>query len=143
MWLSTKCSFANCVCNQAEQLKMNFSDFRLILHSHTTYVDFESETKNWHCNFQNSCLSFVCVSLSFLFHNKLCCFQTSLPLASLPLWWWILCNSTSATCRRGKTKLANKSIALPLCPRRQIAYSWLQFNSEVMPLRDKPKRRGH
>ena len=35
---------------------------------------------------------------------SLCCFQTSLPLAALPLWWWYLYNCASATCRRGMTK---------------------------------------
>ena len=34
----------------------------------------------------------------------LCCFQTNLPLAALPLWWWYLYNCASATCRRGMTK---------------------------------------
>ena len=40
----------------------------------------------------------------------------------------------------GKQRLANQSITLPLCPPRQIAYSWLQFNLRAMPLDDKPKR---
>ena len=39
-------------------------------------------------------------------------------------------------------RLANELITLLLCPPWQIAYSWLQFNSEAMPLGDKPKRRG-
>ena len=34
----------------------------------------------------------------------LCWFQTNLPLAALPLWWWYLYNCASATCRRGMTK---------------------------------------
>ena len=70
----------------------------------------------------------------------LCWFQTN-----LPLWWWYLFNCASATCRRGwpsgKQRQANRSITLPLCPPRQIADSWILFNSGAMPLGDKPKRR--
>ena len=36
--------------------------------------------------------------------DTLCWFQTNLPLAALPLWWWYLFNCASATCRRGMTK---------------------------------------
>ena len=38
-----------------------------------------------------------------------------------------------------KWRLANRSITLPLCPLRQIADSWILFNSGVMPLGDKAK----
>ena len=36
----------------------------------------------------------------------------------------------------GKQRLANKSITLPLCPQRQIADSWILFNSGATPLCD-------
>ena len=36
--------------------------------------------------------------------HDLCWFQTNLPLAALPLWWWYLFNCASVTCRRGMTK---------------------------------------
>ena len=39
----------------------------------------------------------------------------------------------------GKQRHANRSITLPLCPPRQIADSWIQFNSGAMPLGDKAK----
>ena len=39
----------------------------------------------------------------------------------------------------GKERLANRSIILPLCPPRQIADSWILFNSGPMPLGDKAK----
>ena len=75
-------------------------------------------------------------------HSALCCFQTSLPLAALPLWWWFLYNWASATCRRGMTwpsgkqRHASRLITLPLCPSRQIADSWILFNLGAMPLDD-------
>ena len=37
----------------------------------------------------------------------------------------------------GKQRQANRSITLPLCPPRQIADSWILFNSGAMPLGDK------
>ena len=43
------------------------------------------------------------VAAKFSFH-ALCCFQTSLPLATLPIWWQYLYNCGGATCCRGKTK---------------------------------------
>ena len=87
------------------------------------------------------------VYTSFFTKWSLCCFQTNLPLAALPLWWWVLYNCASATCRRGMTKRppsgkqhhANRSITLPLCPPRQIADSWILFNSGAMPLGEKAK----
>ena len=39
----------------------------------------------------------------------------------------------------GKQRQANRSITLPLCPPRQIADSWILFNSGAMPLGDKVK----
>ena len=39
----------------------------------------------------------------------------------------------------GKQHQANRSITLPLCPPRQIADSWILFNSGAMPLCDKAK----
>ena len=39
----------------------------------------------------------------------------------------------------GKQCQANRSITLPLCPPRQIADSWILFNSGAMPLGDKAK----
>ena len=39
----------------------------------------------------------------------------------------------------GKQRQANRSITLPLCPPRQIADSWILFNSGAMPLGDKAK----
>ena len=39
----------------------------------------------------------------------------------------------------GKQQLANRLITLPLCPPRQIAESWILFNSGAMPLSDKAK----
>ena len=39
----------------------------------------------------------------------------------------------------GKQLHANRSITLPLCPPRQIADSWILFNSGAMPLDDKAK----
>ena len=39
----------------------------------------------------------------------------------------------------GKQRPANRSITLPLCPSRQIADSWILFNSGAMPLGDKAK----
>ena len=39
-------------------------------------------------------------------------------------------------------RLANKSITPPLCPPRQIADSWLQFNLDSDAAQWKPKRRG-
>ena len=39
----------------------------------------------------------------------------------------------------GKQRQANRSITLPLCPPRQIADSWIWFNSGAMPLGDKAK----
>ena len=44
--------------------------------------------------------------------------------------------------RSGKQDLANRSITLPLCSPRQIAYRWLQFNSGAMPLSDKLSKSG-
>ena len=41
----------------------------------------------------------------------------------------------------GKQRQANKSITLPLCPPRQIADSWILFNSGAMPLGDKAAKR--
>ena len=38
-----------------------------------------------------------------------------------------------------KQRQANRSITLPLCPPRQIADSWILFNSGAMPLGDKAK----
>ena len=52
--------------------------------------------------------------------SVLCCFQTNLPLAALPLWWWYLYNCASATCRRGMTK-------------RQAASSQLIDNLAALP----------
>ena len=73
----------------------------------------------------------------------LCWFQTNLPLAALPLWWWYLFNCASATCRRGrpsgKQRQPNRSITLPLCPPRQIADSWILFNSGAFAARWKAK----
>ena len=77
--------------------------------------------------------------------NLLSCYQTSLPLAALPLWWWYLNNCTNATCHRGKTKhkhqqhLANQSITLSFWPKWQTAGSWILFNLGVMPLDEKAK----
>ena len=39
----------------------------------------------------------------------------------------------------GKQRQANRSITLPICPPRQIADSWILFNSGAMPLGDKAK----
>ena len=39
----------------------------------------------------------------------------------------------------GKQHQANRSITLPLCPQRQIADSWILFNSGAMLLGDKAK----
>ena len=39
----------------------------------------------------------------------------------------------------GKQRQANRSITLPLCPQRQMAGSWILFNSGAMPLGDKAK----
>ena len=39
----------------------------------------------------------------------------------------------------GKQRLANRSITLPLCPPRQIAGSWILFNSGAIPLGNKAK----
>ena len=39
----------------------------------------------------------------------------------------------------GKQRHANRLITLPLCPPRQIADSWILFNSGAMPLGDKAK----
>ena len=39
----------------------------------------------------------------------------------------------------GKQRLANRSITLPLCPPRQIAESWILFNSGAMPLGNEAK----
>ena len=50
----------------------------------------------------------------------LCCFQTNLPLAALPLWWWYLYNCASATYRRRMTK-------------RQAASSQLIDNLAALP----------
>ena len=79
----------------------------------------------------------------------LCCFQTSLPLAALPLWWWYLYNCALRHLPQrddpggwpsGKQRLANnRSITLPLCPPWQLADSWILFNSGAMPLGDKAK----
>ena len=65
--------------------------------------------------------------------SPLCCFDGDIcttaqtPLAA-PGW------------PNSKQCFANKLITLPLCPQRQIAYSWLQFNSGAMPLCDEPLR---
>ena len=51
--------------------------------------------------------SFLMQRLKFTHHQVvvlLCCFQTSLPLAALPLWWWYLYNCANATCHREKAK---------------------------------------
>ena len=39
----------------------------------------------------------------------------------------------------GKQRQAKRSITLPLCPPRQIADSWILFNSGAMPLGDRAK----
>ena len=39
----------------------------------------------------------------------------------------------------GKQRHAKRLITLPLCPPRQIADSWILFNSGAMPLSDKAK----
>ena len=80
--------------------------------------------------------------------NVLCCFQTSLSLAAFKL---PLCldgndctTAQTSLAAQGwpsvKQRLANKSMTLPLCPQRRIAYNWLQFNTEAMPLCDEPLR---
>ena len=50
----------------------------------------------------------------------LCCFQTSLLLAALPLWWWFLYNCASATRRSPQTKDQAVSSLKPInrLPRR-------------------------
>ena len=79
-------------------------------------------------------------------NSELCCFQTNLPLAALPLWWWYLYNCASATCRRGMTKrqaassqLIDNLAALPTAADRKTVefYStWERCRSVI-----KPKRR--
>ena len=55
-----------------------------------------------------------------------------------------ICSTAQATLAAegwpsGKQRHANRSITLPLCPPRQIADSWILFNSGAMPLGDKAK----
>ena len=59
------------------------------------------------------------------FHDDIC----STPQAPLAAEGW----------PSGKQRQANRSITLPLCPPRQIADSWILFNSGAMPLGDKAK----
>ena len=71
--------------------------------------------------------------------QPLCCFQTSLPLAASPLWWWILYNCASATRRRGKTKrwvASSQSINI-LATLPKAADSWLLFNLRTTSLVEK------
>ena len=69
--------------------------------------------------------------------NPLCCFQTSLPHAAFPLWWWYLFNCASATCHREKTKwwaASSQSIdilaALPTAADR-IHLIYIQLQSDA------------
>ena len=58
--------------------------------------------------------------------ETLCCFQTSLPLASSPLWMFDgdICTTAQAPLAApgelisSKLRFANKSKALPVCPQR-------------------------
>ena len=71
----------------------------------------------------------------------LCCFQTSLPLIALPLWWRFLYNCASATRRRGNTKqwaASSQSIDI-LVALLTAADSWLLFNLRAMSLGGKGK----
>ena len=62
-----------------------------------------------------------------VYKQLLCCFQTSLPLCHFhgdicTTAWTLLAAQWWPSSKQG---LANRSVTLPLCSQRQIAYGWL------------------
>ena len=73
--------------------------------------------------------------------TRLCCFQTSMPLTALSLWWWYLYNKFHLPQREKpsrKQRLTNHLITSLLCLKQQTTNSWLLFNFGAIPLSEKP-----
>ena len=73
-----------------------------------------------------------------IIYFDLCCFQTSLLLTKLPIWWYICITAQAQLAAEGQSSgkqlLANISVTLLLCPQQQTRDTLILFNSGVMQL---------